>query len=443
MTLAGHSHNIHVRDCYLAVPTTGAGCGGEDMRNGTQSRVAVLAILLALTVSLSTAPKSQASASPSDQEEDGGSVEGERLLTPEQARAADISAAAAMEGISKDEAAKRMAIQDDAISAATRAAADFPDTYAGSWMVEGPPYHGVVAFKGPAPRRDESWPSTISMQGGAGRSLRELDHRVDEVHSAMAAEFDRTVMTYRDEQTQRISTTAELARGTGRSAAQERVPDTARRQDVDVAFTYTPLVVLQHTYGGALTTSDGSGGDCTTGFVANKAGTDGVLTAGHCGNDRTYHQPGTSTSYDMPFVSPQHRGEWGDFQFHSTTGHVDYAEFYSDWSIRRDVLGYLTPAQIPSGVYLGVFGRTGGRNTSTLWKTNVYLTDSDGYNLGRLIATREAVTAFGDSGGPWFRNNDALGIHMGIVNNLDGAARSLFSSISYSDNAVGAYLTTK
>lgn len=161
-----------------------------------------------------------------------------------------------------------------------------------------------------------------------------------------------------------------------------------------------------------------------------------MLTAGHCTNDLDYRPEGGdsdgSDDWDTDWVR-QHRDNDGDFQFHTTDDHGDFAEIYDSDDDRRDITGYRD--EISNGDFFCTYGRFGDYDCSTVEDRKVSCTDEDGYRLKRLVAMEDSITLDGDSGGPWFLNGDAVGVHFGLVWDA-GAYRSAFSWIVDADDAV-------
>jgi streptogrisin C len=357
-------------------------------------------------------------------------------VTLEQARNADAGQYAADHKVTLGEARSRLAAQPSLDSALDRLERSFPERYAGGWIEHAPSYRAVARFKGVVPpgAGDVAGPN-VALRGGAARSLAELTARADEVYEAVADLWGETVATTFDEQTGGIELSLEVPTNLqALSDAQLRglVPETARRPDVRLGFSDTPVYRSQHTYGGALLS--GPGGSCTSGFGIRRLsdGAGGVLTAGHCSNDFDYFPADGSASYDTDWVDG-HRGDYGDVQWH-TTDHSEFAEFYDSSSGRREVHGSISSWH--NGDYICHYGRYGGYDCSDVHDTNVSVTDDDGFHLKKLVEVDDNITVSGDSGGPWFLGYDAGGIHSGVITNAWGTERSAFSKIGYADDAL-------
>jgi streptogrisin C len=367
-------------------------------------------------------------------------VSSEPSISAEEALNTDAASYAADRGLSLADARTALADQAAAGDVLERLEQEFP-TFAGGWIDHEPTVSAVARFQGSVPDGAAAIAAgRANLVGGAGRTLAQLRARANEVHDAVAERFGTSVATGLDVRTGIVQVSAETPaalRGLSPEAVRAHLPETARASDVRVTLTKAAAAGFEHTRGGAKTPWDGGAGYCTTAFSVARNGTYGFVTAGHCQNDRSYRQPEDGLTYNAPFQA-QHRGDWGDFQWH-TTPHVEYAEFYTTSTGHRDVLGY--DGSIAEGDYVCKYGRTSGYGCGYVKDNNVNVT-FDGITHHRLVAMRTYITEGGDSGGPWFLVNDAMGVHSGWVD-LDGARRSTFSRIVYADEALGLALVVK
>jgi streptogrisin C len=344
-------------------------------------------------------------------------------------------------GVSLAEARKRLRAQDALGDVLARLQQRFPDRFAGGWIEHAPVFRAVARFEGAVPQAARQLAgSDVSLRGGAAGSLAELESRADEVFADVSAALDTPVSTSFDVETGTIEVSIETpADLQGRSAAEleSLLPTSARGTDVHVDFTSGSLSADYGIRGGAKAPSD-AGGYCTTGFSIAKDGTYGFVTAGHCNNDLRYLDPETGDTYDADHQFT-HRGQWGDFQWHSTPDDPELAEFYVSSTGKRDVLGYV--GSIAKGDYFCKYGRTAGYDCSTVHRTSVSYR-IDGYKYERLVAMKENIGDFGDSGGPFFINNNAVGVLKGYTT-IGFKQRSTFSRITYIDDALGLALVVK
>lgn len=152
---------------------------------------------------------------------------------------------------------------------------------------------------------------------------------------------------------------------------------------------------------------------CTTGWtVVNQNGVTGVSTAGHCDGINQAWSP--ASGFIELSLQKQHRGYWGDFEWHTTPGQTDVAEFYAHPNIRRDTLSVERWWEFSKGESICVFGRsTNERRCGVEVKNLWWACTFDGHYTRSLIRMNGDVTTFGDSGGGWSGLNRAYGSHVG------------------------------
>lgn len=399
-------------------------------------------------------------------EDHAGPLASEKL-TADEVATVDATAYAGDHGTTVVEARERLLQLKTIGDVFAALKARFPSTFAGGWIKHEPALEGVARFKGVVPvdardvvdacQRDSrcagaspgsSWTQVpgvthvalVTVVGGAARSLAELSWFADVVHADIVAQWDTSVVTSYDVSSGGVEVSIETPlhlRDLSDAELRHLLPPSAKDAAVTVMFSIEPVAGDEHTYGGAKTPYDGGSGYCTTAFAVVKSGTRGFLTAGHCSNDRSYQQPSDGATYNAPYQS-QHRGDWGDYQWH-TTGHAEYAEFYSSSTHRRDVIN--GQWNIEQGDYLCVYGRRTGYSCSDVYRTSVTNT-FDGFTHKRLVAMEEHETDGGDSGGPWFIGERAAGTHSGWKT-IWWKKRSTFSRIGYMDEALGLSLLVK
>jgi hypothetical protein len=361
------------------------------------------------------------------------------VISSVEARGADAAAYAADYGVTQAEALRRLTAIQSLKDQLVRLETSYPDRYAGGWLEHEPEFKAVARFRNAVPDGAAQLAPGVELRGGAVRTVSQLETRLDAVYDAVASVFKETLATSYDVKNGTIEvsieTPAEL-KDLSEAQLRERLPAIARAADVRVTFSDAPVSGLEHHYGGARTWGDDG---CTTGFsiYVVATGVTGLLTAGHCdsqsGSPSRYYDPPDASPWSNMYWQDGHRGPWGDFEWHTATSHGEFDDFYSDWSTLRDVGGYLSPITV--GDYLCKFGRTTGYDCDTVYRVTVDITDSDGFHIERLVATEDHITDSGDSGGPWFIVNDAVGVHHGYYTSWF-QERSLFSPIFNADNAL-------
>ncbi|MBO1900657.1 hypothetical protein J4H92_01685 [Leucobacter weissii] len=182
-------------------------------------------------------------------------------------------------------------------------------------------------------------------------------------------------------------------------------------------------------WGGQILTKLVNGGvHCTTGFSAVRNGVRGIVTANHCRPNTIYYR---GLSGVISFVA---RGETDsngqyDLKFYRTnSGHTTSARFRADSGDDiRTVVGTSNPA-VDDPVCN--YGRaTKKKDCSWVQVINrCFVYDGERTYCG-IAVTFDYITKGGNSGGPWFRNNTAKGIHAGRVKYGIFPERSMFTRI--------------
>ena len=189
-------------------------------------------------------------------------------------------------------------------------------------------------------------------------------------------------------------------------------------------------------------------GGCTSGFAARKngGGAYGIITAGHCGDDG----PNDSSPLTMNRVSLPLDYGWAsvsaDAQFHTIptgSGHVLKDDYlcHASWPINYcDVTDTETRSQMIDD-YVCHAGRRSGVSCGTVVDTAFQPT-----HPGACVSSGDDVTSCnhvfvkvegpalrscrGDSGGPWYRNGVAYGIHLGSNSQNNCNASNIFAIFS-------------
>lgn len=188
---------------------------------------------------------------------------------------------------------------------------------------------------------------------------------------------------------------------------------------------------------------------CTSGFTVRRSGTNelGALTAAHCGNAQTYWD----TFQALPFRSERYEREY-DVQWHSVACNMTVPnEFDSDSSVAggvfRAVLGTRGRSQQSVGQYVCKNGRTTNRTCGFITSLSVcpsYVPSC----RSRFIRVREqnwtsnnprSMAEPGDSGGPFYIENTAVGITSGRYTTSGDA---IYMAIDYASTLGVSVLTS-
>jgi hypothetical protein len=338
----------------------------------------------------------------------GGPLRAQTEISNAEAVRRDAQSYAASNGVSVDEAVRRMALQLEIGALSARLEEGERETFAGLWIEHGPEFHAVAAFTRNGQQTLQRYVgggtlATLVRPAAARVSLAHLQEiQRNALRSVMGrgvrAEAGLDVRNNRAEVyvLDRRPVDAEVQRGT------VRIPEHARV--VQVQALSEPEVDI---FGGlALTT-------CTSGFsVRNSAGTRGVTTAGHCGASQARN------GSNLPFVAEAY-GSYYDVQWHTAPGFTVRPLFY-DGSAFRNLTAVLSRSSQALNSYVCKHGKTTGytcgylidknyqRTATTVTFTNTWM---------RVQGGTVNLSEGGDSGGPWFNGNTGYGTHaVGIGN---------------------------
>ncbi|GAA2136447.1 hypothetical protein [Glycomyces algeriensis] len=228
--------------------------------------------------------------------------------------------------------------------------------------------------------------------------------------------------------------TAHLAAQPGLSSdpgeIRERLAEEFHR-DVALAVVDGLGNTTQHSYGGMAGYKDGTPW-CTMGWtVESPFGATGVTTAGHCDGVDQAWAPGHGL-INLNWRN-QHRGAFGDVEWHATPGQAELAEFYVDPWARRDTLSVEPWYGFTVGESICVFGQftktreCGADVDGPSWSCTL-----DGILTEDLVRMDSKVTEGGDSGAGWSWINRAYGSHVGLC-----YGQSVFTKAGNFQNAIG------
>lgn len=334
-------------------------------------------------------------------------------------------------------------------------AAAYPNVYGGDWMGEGPNGRPAVRFASdnvPDDARDraDAHNLNVAFKPGANNSLPGLRSRAQAVHDDLVEHDHPEVVTAYSVRDQAIDATAVRPPNSTKSdhELRSRLSEESRASDVHITFIDRPVTTNDHAYGGLVIWDDSDNDGfrdsdenppCTTGFaITHDDGRSGVTTAGHCTSmDQIEEEDGNT--FDTDGVT-QHIGEFGDLEWH-TTPHVEPAEFYSNWGIRRDVEHVEWESAIDQGDTYCKFGRTTGRHCDEVYRESVTVTRSDGTLKDQTVMEQRKADE-GDSGGPWYVSTSAAGSHTGRAE-LNGSWRDYWGKAVDFDNALDIFPKTK
>ena len=158
---------------------------------------------------------------------------------------------------------------------------------------------------------------------------------------------------------------------------------------------------------------------CTSGFAVVDGDTRGMLTAGHCADITRHWRSRTTTWQGANYVATHQGTVWGDdgdSSWYTTSEWAD-DDFYVTTTVARDVIDYEVRANM-LGDYVCHFGVSTGYSCGTVVSTthdpNYAICGSDGCDHIWVRVAGPTLKSCGyDSGGPWFQDRTAYGIHSG------------------------------
>jgi hypothetical protein len=362
------------------------------------------------------------------------------LITPEIDPHPDLAATAQARGWTLDEAAAQQRAADAVGAIATRIAKKHPDIFVGSALSTKPGGAPTLYIKGPANAfvSDQVASSDVQivLADRQPYSFLELEARQLEVHKSLAAAGYRNIVsgtniTGRGLIPATVAVEPGLAAASGAILA--AVPSPLRSS---VALTVTDPSAFADTgaWAGMWVRKNGAN-DSTSGWTVRRleggSWVYGVTTAGHAVNSgQTIVHPGHAT-HSFVYKS-QHRGQWGDVQWHITNT-VEEALFYAETTTLRNVLYLEARSGISVNESVCQYGRASDFRDCDLDVHDVSISCTlSGVFNNRLVQMDAITSTFGDSGGPWFYDYKAYGSQKGHC-----ASRDAWSVADLYDEALG------
>lgn len=326
--------------------------------------------------------------------------------------------------------------------AATALRERFPETFAEA-VIEGE-NRGRIAFKGALPagvRSVAPLPKGASLVGGADYSERELEGISLELLTRAEEEFAgaesvASYLDWRDRSFHVVRTEASTpsADRTATARAAEPSSETFSAQvseEIDlpdgfglvVESTAEPVAVSE-AYDGGDWLMNGDRPWCTAAFPVKKRTSAhlGVLTAGHCPGNLTYTGNKANIFTVLPYsLSTNDGARGGDFRWFWSSQMFSGRTYVG--APTAPYRNFSTAAKPSVNSTVCKYGGNTGYGCATMVYTALYYSPKipDGgnnpYRVGPLGGVASHITTGGDSGGPWFYNYTAYGIHSGFVNN--------------------------
>lgn len=325
----------------------------------------------------------------------------------------DAASYAAEVGVNPEEAARRLQLQRLAGDLDGALAEEESATFAGLFIEHKPSFRIVVRFTDRAAeerlaKRIAGGPLELLVETRPARvALAELEKQQKNLRSEgvkAGIEFESEI----DVRSNRMNVYA-LDAEKFRVRLGHAVPFGTRLEKVD------RLSVEQNTiYGGAPLY------DCTAAFGVrhNTTGELGISTAAHCSNAQYFN------GIYLPFVSGM-EAQYQDVQWNSGCGRVTVTNQFQSGIGMRSVIATRSRTYQAAGQYVCKYGKTTGRSCGFI--DTKHFDPGAGFE-GTFVRVNDSNNGPGDSGGPWYDEDIALGIHKARVTS-DGDA--VYMPINY------------
>ena len=326
------------------------------------------------------------------------------------ATAIDVAIIAGQKGWTSAATRQHMIDQDRFGALQVAIEARFPATFAGAEFAEAPGGKSWLRFKGAVPAAAQSLAAEsgldVGLTGGRSFSATESADRAVAVVKHLAGAGHRPVSA-------EVLPDGQIEVSASGAATPGSALPPALRDGVRVTFADHEVAGNLHGYGGARVHDEDQRDSCTTGFSVEHqvTGVTGVTTAAHCDGMDVYEQPWSADWYDFPFQD-QHIGTSGDVEWHTTTGHVDVAEYYADGdpADRREVNSVETSVAT-NNVYC-LYSHEGQNRTCDSVRSTYVVVFTTGL-ASNLVGMDDFNAEPGDSGGPWSYSTEAAGTVVG------------------------------
>jgi hypothetical protein len=353
----------------------------------------------------------------------------DRLLSAEETQRSMARGYASEYGVSTEEAARRLSLQDQAgeleVELEAREAATF-----GSLYIEHEPSFRVVAlFTRGGEQTMQSHVAGTPLEGVV--EVRQVDATLEELEAAQ----DEATSIYESKGVAFNSDIDVIQNRvevyvTDETRERVRVQSTQLPEQVAEIPVNTLSTFEESMYGGrALST-------CTSGFTVRYDGdTEGFLTAGHCRphpNDGGQYFQGKL----MPFQQQDFQGSQ-DVQWHTSPNIDDRAYFRAGSNILYPVRKIEGRSQQSRGRHVCKYGMSTGRTCGEIAGNDFDPGADFNATFIRVCKPRahictENLSSPGDSGSPWFDGRTALGVHSGATG--EGARQAFYMPINYAQD---------
>jgi hypothetical protein len=350
----------------------------------------------------------------------------DKLLSAREAQRSMAKGYAAEYGVSVEEAARRLSLQDQVgeleVELESREAATFGALY----IEHEPTFRVVTLFTRDGEKTVRPYVEDTPLEGVV--EVRKVDATLKELEAAQAeaARIYESKGVAFNSDIDVIQNRAEVYvhDDTRERVQSSQLPDQAVKIPVDTLSTFEDTM-----YGGrALST-------CTSGFTVRHSRAEGFLTAGHCRPhpaDGGQYFKGTL----MPFQQQDMQGSQ-DVQWHTSPGIDDRAYFRAGSNTLYPVRKIEGRSQQSRGRFVCKYGMSTGRTCGEIAGNDFDPGADFNDTFIRVCKPRahictENLSSSGDSGSPWFDGRTALGVHSGATG--EGARQAFYMAINYAQD---------
>lgn len=357
----------------------------------------------------------------------------------------DIALVAAARGWTLQQAMAHRAISDKFGRIQEQLATARPGLYAGAGLSAVPDGAPTLYIKGTADEfvwgLVDSAGFSIDVIEGRPFSWQELEGRSIRLNRRLAGLGFQDIVTSFEESTSTVEAVVTQKPGLTASAGQVLAMLPAEfRSGVRLELTDKDVAIDEHAYGGMWVRDDGVN-ECTSGWSVTNGTTTGVTTAGHCDGINEIDETGVGVH--ALTHQAEHRGQWGDVEWKTSSTHIEPDDFYATATEVRDVVSVEPRANITIGEAICVYGRSSNSRdcSDTVYHTSISCTNSGVFNDRLVAMNAKNTTIGGDSGGGWSFDYTAYGSHKGGCT-VDGILRNVFSVADLYDEALGVTVRT-
>jgi len=332
-------------------------------------------------------------------------------LTPEEAAASDRADAARDSGLSLDEVDAHLKKSAD-LKAATRGIRK-TDIWVGATVGRGSADRPTVYLKGEAPEAAlqaiAASETEIRVVDHQPYSLPELLDRKERLMSEVRTLGFKDASAYFDiKQEGQLFVTARRQAFGPKTAEELKARLSLEFQSIELRMIDEPVDRPDTVVGGTALSSNSGG--CTAGFTVQTFGgaTRGTTSAGHCDSMTLAVHTSPFSTHDLTLLDSYWAYHGDVAMFETDTTEPD--DFWADSNELRDVISVGDDEELDGDDYVCGYSRMKDEKSCALvWSKYASCGPAQRY----IVMDSEDLLVDGDSGGPWFWNYTAYGIHHG------------------------------